>query len=192
MMLHKHWRLLWTSNRSLFFDSTKSIVLCCSSLLLICLLDYLSIYMSTMIHNVFCFSTALLVATCTKSKLSTKRKLPSVCSMQSFFSRGRPGKSNKRWFAWLQCLMICDSILFGTHSMYLLASVYTCLHTWFYVSSLGRWEAGRIGRHLVQTVQTVAGQENDIFSPEEVGCCAVEHMPVFHPLDLFLDVRTID
>ena len=46
----------------------------------------LSIYMSTMIHNVFCFSTALLVATCTQSKLSTKRQLPSVCSMQSFFS----------------------------------------------------------------------------------------------------------
>ena len=53
-----------------------------------------------------------------------------VCS-HFFPSRGRPGKSNKRWFAWLQCLMICDSILFGTHPMYLLASVYTCLHTWF-------------------------------------------------------------
>ena len=62
-----------------------------------------------------------------------------VCS-HFFPSRGRPGKSNKRWFAWLQCLMIRDSILFGTHSMYLLASVYTCLHTWFLVSSLGRWE----------------------------------------------------
>ena len=61
-----------------------------------------------------------------------------------------------------------------------------------FVSSLGRWEAGRIRRHLVQTVQTLAGQENDIFSPEEVGCCAVKYMPVFHPLDLFLDVRTID
>ena len=45
----------------------------------------LSIYMSTMIHNVFCFSTALLVATSTKSKWSTKRQLPSVCSVQSFF-----------------------------------------------------------------------------------------------------------
>ena len=53
-----------------------------------------------------------------------------VCS-HFFPSRARPGKSNKRWFAWLQCLMICDSILFGTHPMYLLASVYTCLHTWF-------------------------------------------------------------
>ena len=58
-----------------------------------------------------------------------------VCS-HFFPSRARPGKSNKRWFAWLQCLMICDSILFGTHPMYLLASVYTCLHTWFFVSSV--------------------------------------------------------
>ena len=96
-------------------------------------------YTCSVIHNVFCFSTALLVATSTKSKWSTKRQLPSVCS-HFFPSRGRPGKSNKRWFAWLQCLMICDSILFGTHPMYLLASVYTCLHTWFLVSSLGRWE----------------------------------------------------
>ena len=47
------------------------------------------LHMFTVIHNVFCFSTALLVATSTKPKLSTKRQLPSVCSMQSFFSLQR-------------------------------------------------------------------------------------------------------
>ena len=55
--------------------------------------------------------------------------------------------------------------------MYLLASVYT-------PDLLFQVSAGeRIRKYyLVQTAQTVARQENDSFSPEEVGCCAVKHM----------------
>ena len=48
------------------------------------------------------------------------------------------GKSNKRWFAWLQCLMIFDSIyvIWDTPNV----PPCICLHTWSFVPSLGRWE----------------------------------------------------